>query len=137
MSGVELNKLLSDMQYESINGEMPEIVYGVTQDFELIAPGFIYAVGTVLENHNCDNLYEASIKGAVLMLVDETAIKDTSIPTIMVNDFIPALAYLRKAIYGDLTTWIKSTGMPSQSDNGSELKIVSSINLISRLDTPV
>ncbi|NQT33754.1 UDP-N-acetylmuramoyl-L-alanyl-D-glutamate--2,6-diaminopimelate ligase [bacterium] len=127
MAGFDLEQLLDGIDVISVKGELPEKVYGITQDSRLVKAGFIFAARTGGNVNGLDFVTQAKANGAVLVLTTDKPPEKLPLPILQVKDFHRALVSLSRTLNGDPSSKLKLICVTGTNGKTTSVHLIRSI----------
>ena len=127
MRSVAVESLLKDLQIESVSGNLPRKVNGITQDSRLVEADYIFAARSGASALGTDFISQAAERGAVLVVTDRELDEPQPLPVVRVVDFRSSLRTLSRAIYRDPTSKLKLIGVTGTNGKTTSVHLIRSI----------
>ena len=124
---VEVKELLSRISVLQIQGTLPEVVSGISQDSRLLQKGFVFAARNGKNYNGLDYLQHAHEMGACMAITSESLPKDSPLPLVQVSNFRRSLIELSHFIYDNPSKKIKLIGITGTDGKTSTVNIIKSI----------
>lgn len=120
-------RLIEKLKPIWVTGELPNAVYGVTQDSRMVRPGFVFFLRTGFRTSGSDHLRDAIDKGASLVVSAEPLPVDLPIAAVNVADFRPALVSASHSVNGDPSSRLSLMGVTGTNGKTSTVHLFRSI----------
>ncbi len=127
MTGKVIESFLDNLSPVSVEGRLPEKVYGISQDSRLIEPGYIFAARSGARSNGADFISQAAERGAVLVIASKLPTMPSPLPLILVPNFHKALETLSRLIYRDPSARLKLIGVTGTNGKTTTVHMIRSI----------